>query len=52
MRSRCRLKSAWVSELITVWRAKRPCLTAFCETAALPLGVRGHDSGCGPREIG
>jgi hypothetical protein len=26
---------------MTAWRARRPCLTAFWETTALPVGVRG-----------
>ena len=34
--SRWRSKSAWLSEVITSWRADRPCLRAFCETTALP----------------
>jgi len=39
--SRWRSNSAWLSELITSWAAVSPCLTAFCETAALPSLVRG-----------
>ena len=34
--SRWRSKSAWLSEVITSWRADRPCFRAFCETTALP----------------
>ena len=34
--SRWRSKSAWLSVVITSWRADRPCFRAFCETTALP----------------
>ena len=48
---RKRSKSAWLSEAITSRSADRPCLTAFCETAALPSIVRGPVDFCALRRL-
>ena len=48
---RYRSKWGWLSELITSWRVNRPCFTAFCETVALPLRVRGPVDFCALRRL-
>jgi len=45
-RSRWKSNSSWLSDMITLLRAKRPCLMEFCDAAALPWGVFGPVDFC------